>query len=93
VKSGGKRRYRQVKFYLDESEYDRLKSLADELGESPASLAKKIVLEYLGLSESASLLKRVCDLEEKYERLVRELGRVEREVAYLMRVVKSKRGS
>ena len=86
-------KYRQVKFYLNEKEYARLKEMAGELGMTPAALAKKIVLGYLGLDETLSLVERIRNLEERYERIVKELGRIEKDLAYVMRIVKLKRGS
>lgn len=86
-------RYRQVKFNLKEEEYARLESLARELGMTPTALAKKIVLEYLGLDEAVSLAEKVRELDKKYERIARELKRIEKDLAYVMRAIEAKRGS
>ncbi|ABL78360.1 hypothetical protein [Thermofilum pendens] len=86
-------RYRQVKFNLKEEEYAKLESLAKEIGTTPAALAKKIVLEHLGLDESVTLIERVRTLEERYERMAKELGRIEKDLAYVIRVIRAKRGS
>jgi len=75
--------YRQIKFYLKEKEYARLESLAKELGMTPTALAKKIVLDYLGLDDTLSLAEKVRELSEKYDRLVKELSRIEKELAYV----------
>jgi len=85
-------RYRQVKFNLKEEEYARLESLARELGMTPTALAKEIVLEYLGLDETVSLAEKVRELDKKYERMARELRRIEKDLAYIMRTVGVERG-
>ena len=85
-------RYRQVKFNLKEEEYTKLESLAKELGMTPTALAKKIVLEYLGLDETLNLAERIHELNKKYERITRELRRIEKDLAYVMRIVGAKRG-
>jgi len=88
----GDYKYKQIKFNLKEGEYARLESLARELGMTPTVLAKKIVLEYLGLDETVSLAEKVRELDEKYERITRELRRIEKDLAYVMRIVGAKRG-
>jgi len=86
-------KYRQIKFNLKEKEYARLESLAKELGMTPTALAKRIVLEYLGLDESVSLAEMVRELGEKYKRMARELRRIEKDLAFVMRTIEVKRGS
>jgi len=89
----GAYRYRQVKFTLKEEEYARLESLAKELGMTPTALAKRMVLEELGLTEGASIVEKVRELEEKYERIAKEVGRIEMDLAYVMRIIRGKRGT
>ncbi len=50
---------------------------------APTALAKKIVLDYLGLDDTLSLAEKVRELSEKYDRLVKELSRIEKELAYI----------
>ncbi|MEB3764580.1 MAG: ribbon-helix-helix protein, CopG family [Desulfurococcales archaeon] len=76
---------KQVKFYLEQELYDRLRTLADEQGTTVPQLVRSLVLEYLGEARDGNLVSRVRELEEKYEQLAKELGRVEKDLALLMK--------
>ncbi len=84
---------RQIKFYLKEEEYRALSKLAEEAGVTVPSLAKKIVLSHIGLDESLPLHERVKILEDRLEKLSQEVGRIEKDLAYLIREVKGIRRS
>lgn len=74
-----------MKFYLEPELYERLRRLAEEQGVSVPRLVRGLVLEYLGEAEEGNLAGRLGELEEKYEQLARELGRVEKDLALLMK--------
>jgi len=57
-----------------------------ELGMTPTALAEKIVLEYLGLGRTMSLVEKIRGLDKKYGRMAGELRRIEKDIAYVMRV-------
>ena len=76
---------KQVKFYLEPELYERLRRLAEEQGVSVPRLVRGLVLEYLGEAGEGNLAGRLRVLEEKYEQLARELGRVEKDLALLMK--------
>ena len=76
---------KQVKFYLEPELYERLRRLAEEQGVSVPRLVRGLVLEYLGETGGDNLAGRLRELEEKYEQLARELGRVEKDLALLMK--------
>ena len=76
---------KQVKFYLEPELYERLRRLAEEQGVSVPQLVRSLVLEYLGEAGEGNLARRLRELEEKYEQLARELGRVEKDLALLMK--------
>jgi len=74
---------KQVKFYLSEEQYEKLRRVAEQQGLSVPALVKSIILEYLGEAEYGDLVSRVKELERKYEQLAREVGRIERDLALL----------
>ena len=76
-------RLRQVKFYLGEEQYEKLRKIAEQQGLSVSALVKSVILEYLGEVEYGDLARRVMELERKYEQLAREVGRIERDLALL----------
>lgn len=76
---------KQVKFYLEQELYDKLRKLAEEQGTTIPQLARSLVLEYLGEVRDSNLASRVGELEEKYKQLAKELGRVEKDLALLMK--------
>lgn len=76
---------KQVKFYLEPELYERLRRVAEEQGVSVPALVKGLVLEFLGEAGDGDLVSRVSELEAKCEQLARELGRVEKDLAMLMR--------
>ena len=76
---------RQVKFYLEQELYERLRELAGEQGTTVPQLVRSLVLEYLGEAGEGNLASRVIELEERYEQLAKELGRVEKDLALLMK--------
>ena len=76
---------KQVKFYLEPELYAKLKRLAEEQGVSVPQLVKSLVLEYLGEIGDGDIASKVRELEEKYEQLAKELGRMEKDLALLMK--------
>ncbi len=70
-------RLKQVKFYLGEEQYEKLRKIAEQQGLSVPALVKSIVLEYLGEAEYGDLVHRIEELERKYEQLAREVGRID----------------
>ena len=76
---------KQVKFYLEQELYDRLRKLAEEQSITVPQLVRSLVLEYLGETRDGNLASRFRELEEKYEQLAKELGRVEKDLALLMK--------
>lgn len=76
---------KQVKFYLSEDHYEKLRKIAEQQGLSVPALVKQIVLEYLGEAEYGDLVYRIKELEKKYEQLAREVGRIEKDLALLMK--------
>lgn len=76
---------KQVKFYLEQELYDRLRKLADEQGTTVPQLVRSLVLEYLDEARDGNLASRVRELEKKYEQMAKELGRVEKDLALLMK--------
>jgi predicted DNA-binding ribbon-helix-helix protein len=78
-------RLKQVKFYLGEEQYEKLREIAEKQGLSVPALVKSIVLEYLGEAEYGDLVSRIKELERKYEQLAREVGRIEKDLALLVK--------
>ena len=76
---------KQVKFYIEPELYEKLRRLAEEQGISVPQLVRGLVLEYLGEAGEGDLARRLRELEEKYEQLARELGRMEKDLALLMK--------
>ena len=74
---------KQVKFYLEQELYEKLRRLAEEQSITVPQLVMSLVLDYLGETRDSNLALRLKELEEKYEQLARELGRVEKELAIL----------
>ena len=57
------------------------------------ALVKSLVLDFLGEAGDGNLASRVRELEAKYEQLARELGRVEKDLAMIIkRCCRSERG-
>ena len=76
---------KQVKFYLSMEQYEKLRRMAGEQGLSVPALVKSIVLELLGEAEYGDLISRIRELERKYEQITREIGRIEKDLAFIMR--------
>jgi len=76
---------KQVKFYLNKEQYEKLEEIAEQQGLSVPALVKSMVLELLGEIEYGDLITRVKELEKKYEQLAREVGRIEKDLALLAR--------
>ena len=82
-----------MKFYLEPELYERLRRLAEEQGVSVPQLVRSLVLDFLGETGDGNLASRVRELEAKYEQLARELGRVEKDLAMIIRrCCRSERG-
>ena len=81
---------RQVKIYLSEEQYDVLKKKADELGITVPAFVKNIVLESIGELRGSSVFTHLRELEEKYNQLASEVGRMEQRLAVLTKKMKTK---
>jgi len=66
---------KQVKFYIDEERYEKLKRLAEEQGLSVSAYVKNLVLKALGELEPG-VEETVKYLEERMEQLGKEVGRI-----------------
>jgi len=77
---------KQVKFYIDEEHYEKLKKLAEEQGPSVPAYVKNIVLRALGESEPG-LDKVVKKLGEMLDQLAKEVGRIGVDLALYARKV------
>lgn len=81
---------KQVKFYLTEEQYEKLRKLAEQQGLTAPALVKSIILEFLGEVEYGDIISRIKELEKKYEQLAKEVGRIEKDLALLLK--KRRRG-
>lgn len=79
------RRLRQVKIYLNEDQYEKLGRLAKERGMSVSALIKCLALNFLNEAKDSDLISRIERLERLYEQLFDALGRIEVDIALLMR--------
>jgi len=76
---------KQVKFYLDPELYEKLASIAKEQDTSVPALVRSLVLEFLGETEDSNLVNRVSRLEAMYEQLAKEVGRMEKDIAMIIK--------
>ncbi len=76
---------KQVKFYIEPELYEKLVRIAKEQGVSVPALVRSLVLDFLGDARDGNLASRVSELEVKYEQLAKELGRVERDLAMIIK--------
>ncbi|RLE78652.1 MAG: hypothetical protein DRJ52_10070 [Thermoprotei archaeon] len=76
-------RLKQVKIYLDDTQYEKLRKIAEQQGLSAPALVKSLVLEFLGEVEYGDLVTRIKDLEKKYAQLSQEIRRIERDLILL----------
>jgi predicted DNA-binding ribbon-helix-helix protein len=76
---------KQVKFYIEPELYEKLKRIAEEQGTSVPQLVRGLVLDFLGEAGDGNLAGRLSELEAKYEQLARELGRVEKDLAMILK--------
>jgi hypothetical protein len=77
---------KQVKFYIDEERYEKLKKLADEQGLSVPSYVKNLVLRVLGEFKEG-IEDKIKYLIQRKEQLEKEVGRIGVELALLNRRV------
>ena len=77
---------KQVKFYIDEGRYEKLKKLAEEQGLSIPAYAKNLVLRALGELEPG-LDEEVKRLRERLDQLTKEVGRMGMDLALFARKV------
>jgi len=77
---------KQVKFYLDEERYEKLRKLAEEQGFTVPAYVKRLVLRVLGELEPG-LEEVVRYLKQRDEQLRKEVGRIEMDLADLMKRV------
>ena len=78
-----------VKIYVEEKYYERLKKIAEEEGLTVPKVIAKIIAE--SLEDGETLEDRVKDLEAKYDQLAREVGRIEKDLALLQKVLREYR--
>ncbi|BAB66382.1 hypothetical protein STK_13235 [Sulfurisphaera tokodaii str. 7] len=82
-------RKKAVKIYIEEKYYEELKKIAEKEGLTVPKVIGKIIAESLGDGET--LTDRVKDLEAKYEQLVKEVGRMEKDLALLQKILRDYR--
>ncbi len=78
---------KQIKFYLEPELYERLANIAKEQSTTVPRLVKGLVLEALGETENVNLAERVKKLEAKVERMGKEMGRMEWDIAMLQKAL------
>jgi hypothetical protein len=77
---------KQVKFYIDEERYEKLRRLAKEQGLSVPAYVKNLVLKALGELEPG-IEETVKYLEERTEQLGKEVGRIGIDLARVIKRV------
>jgi uncharacterized protein (DUF302 family) len=77
---------KQVKFYIDEERYEKLRKLAEEQGLSVPAYVKNLVLKVLGELEPG-IEETVKYLEERMEQLGKEVGRIGIDLARVIKRV------
>jgi hypothetical protein len=77
---------KQVKFYIDEERYEKLRKLAEEQGLSVPAYVKNLVLKVLGELEPG-IEETVKYLEERTEQLGKEVGRIGIDLARVIKRV------
>jgi len=77
---------KQVKFYIDEEHYEKLRKLAEEQGLSVPAYVKNLVLKVLGELEPG-IEETVKYLEERTEQLGKEVGRIGIDLARVIKRV------
>jgi len=77
---------KQVKFYIDEERYEKLRKLAEEQGLSVPAYVKNLVLKALGELEPG-IEETVKYLEERTEQLGKEVGRIGIDLARVIKRV------
>jgi len=77
---------KQVKFYIDEEHYEKLRKLAEEQGLSVPAYVKNLVLKALGELEPG-IEETVKYLEERTEQLGKEVGRIGIDLARVIKRV------
>ena len=78
-----------VKIYIEEKYYEELKKIAEKEGLTVPKVISKIIAEVLGDGET--LTDRVKDLEAKYDQLAKEVGRMEKDLALLQKILRDYR--
>uniref|UniRef100_A0A7J3SL54 Uncharacterized protein n=1 Tax=Fervidicoccus fontis TaxID=683846 RepID=A0A7J3SL54_9CREN len=66
---------KQVKFYIDDERYERLKRMAEEQKLSVPAYVKSLILRTLG-EEEPGLEERVKYLMRRQEQITKEVGRI-----------------
>lgn len=79
-----KERIKQLKFYLTNEDYEKLFTLADQQNQSPTALAKRLVLQYLGILKDQNIAVQVKEQNQRSEQLQSELARLEKDYAMLL---------
>jgi len=77
---------KQVKFYIDEDRYEKLRKLAEEQGLSVPAYVRNLVLRVLEELEPG-FEEKVKYLIQREEQLRKEVGRIEMDLVDLMKRV------
>ena len=77
----------QVKFYLTQEQYEKLRVIATEQGLSVPAVAKRLALEYLGEIDGKNILIQYKELGAKQRQIATELGRLERDNAIMAKKI------
>ncbi|MEM1605319.1 MAG: ribbon-helix-helix domain-containing protein [Fervidicoccaceae archaeon] len=77
---------KQVKFYVDEEHYEKLRKLAEEQGLSVPAYVKNLVLKAIGELEPG-IEETVKYLEERTEQLGKEIGQIGIDLARVIKRV------
>jgi predicted nucleic acid-binding Zn-ribbon protein len=77
---------KQVKFYIDEESYERLRKVAEERGMSVPAFVKSLVLQFLG-GTTSSIDESIKYLMQREDQLTKEVGRIGVELSLLSKKV------
>ena len=77
---------KQVKFYIDEESYERLRRVAKERGVTVSELVESIVHQFLG-DTAPSIDESIRFLMRREDQLTREVGRIGIELSLLSKKV------
>lgn len=81
---------KQLKFYLDQKQYEKLTALAKEKDLTLASMAKTLTLEGMG-EQTEVHSNKIEQLEKRINQLASEVGRLGKDVADINRTIQRSR--